>query len=103
MTSGSTVTCPHCMNSVPWGASVCRGCHAEISYGTPQGVVVFFIFACVIAGWWAAKGVHTLITTNSTVLWIVFGAAFLASGYVAQKVCTRFYRGKTRFHRIYKT
>ncbi|BBH46896.1 hypothetical protein KU43P_33730 [Pseudomonas sp. KU43P] len=102
MTTGSTVTCPHCMNAVPWGASVCRGCQAEISYGTPRGVAVFFLIVCVVAGWWAAKGVHTFITTNSTVLWIVFGAVFLATGYGARKVCKSYYHGRTNFRRYYR-
>ncbi|WP_460124291.1 hypothetical protein [Pseudomonas sp. S2_C03] len=100
--SNHTVTCPHCMNEVPWGAHVCRGCQAEVRYGTPQGVVVFFLILCVIAGWWGAKVVRTFVTTNPTLLWIVFGIVFLLCGLASRKICKRFYDGKTVFRRFYR-
>lgn len=102
MATNHTVTCPHCMNEVPWGAHVCRGCQAEVRYGTPRGVAVFFFILSVVFGWWAAKAVYVFITTNSTVLWIVFGAVFLGCALGARKACKRFYDGKTVFRRFYR-
>ncbi len=26
--------CPHCLSEIPYEANVCRGCQAEIKYGT---------------------------------------------------------------------
>lgn len=38
------LTCPHCHNDeVPMGASVCRGCHAEVHYGYSIKAYCFFI------------------------------------------------------------
>lgn len=102
MANNHTVICPHCLNEVPWGAQVCWGCQAEVSYGTPQGVAIFFLIICVVAGWWGAKLVHTFITTNSAVLWFVFGAIFLAAGLASRKLCKRLYSGKTVFRRFYR-
>lgn len=102
MATYHTVTCPHCMNEVPWGARVCRGCHAEISYGTPRAIAIFFTVLCVIAGWYAAKRVHTHISTNSTLLWGVFGVVFLLSALASRKICKRIYDGKTMFRRFYR-
>lgn len=102
MTSNNTVTCPHCMNTVPRGAQVCRGCQAEIRYGTPQGVAIFFLILCVVTGWWGAKLVHDYISTNPAILWVVFGAFFLFCGFISRKICKRLYDGKTVFRRFYR-
>ncbi len=102
MASDSTVTCPHCMNAVPWGARVCRGCHAEITYGTPRGVAILFTVLCVIVGWYVTKLVHDNLSTNSTLLWTVFGVVFLICALVFGRGCTRFYAGKTMFRRFYR-
>lgn len=103
MQTNQTVSCPHCMNNVPWGASVCRGCHAEISYGTPQASIVVFIIVSVAAGWYAAKLVHDHLSTNSTVLWVVFGIVFALVGVLSIKICKRLYTGRTWFRRVYRT
>ena len=34
----SHIICTHCMTAVPHGATVCRGCKAEIEYGVSQGM-----------------------------------------------------------------
>ncbi|MGY2400492.1 hypothetical protein [Pseudomonas sp. SDO5271_S396] len=103
MQTNQTVSCPHCMNDVPWGASVCRGCHAEIAYGTPGTITIFFIVVSVAAGWYAAKLVHDHLSTNSTFLWIVFGVVLVLVGILSIKICKRLYKGKTWFRRIYRT
>ncbi len=47
----SYLTCPHCHNDeVPRGASVCRGCHAEVHYGYSIKAYCFlFIGAGILA------------------------------------------------------
>ena len=34
----SHIICTHCMTTVPHGATLCRGCKAEIEYGVSQGM-----------------------------------------------------------------
>lgn len=102
MANNHTVTCPHCMNDVPWGAQVCRGCHAEIRYGTPRGVAVFLLILCFIAGGWVTELAKNYITTNSTFLWVVFGAIFLSCAWASRKICERLYDGKAVFRRFYR-
>ncbi|MCH7420023.1 hypothetical protein [Pseudomonas mosselii] len=99
----TTITCPHCMNQVPRGAHVCRGCHAEIHYGTPRWVVILCTILSVVGGWWAAKIVHTFITTNSTVLWVIFGIAFVMLALGSRKLCKRLYAERTIFRRFYRS
>lgn len=43
------MTCPHCHTQVSHGAKVCRGCQAEIEYGTPNFIAsIFFILSIII-------------------------------------------------------
>jgi hypothetical protein len=100
--SNHIVTCPHCMNQVPWGAHVCRGCQAEIQYGTPRAVTAFFGILCLILGWYAAKVVRLYITDHSIVLWTVFGIVFAASVSACTRFCRRRYAGNTVFRRFYR-
>lgn len=100
--SNHTVTCPHCMNHVPWGARVCRGCHAEIEYGTPRSVIAFLGIFCLLAGWYAAKVFRLYITDSTVVLWTVFGIVFGTLALVCMKFCRRRYAYKTMFKRFYR-
>lgn len=102
MASNHTVTCPHCVTEVPWGARVCRGCQAEIEYGTPRGITAFLGIICLIAGWYAAKVFHLYITDNSTVLWAVFGIVFGGLALLCTRFCRRRYANKTMFKRFYR-
>lgn len=40
----SSNLCPFCHTSVPHGATVCTGCHAELEYGPPN---VYFVVAAI--------------------------------------------------------
>lgn len=102
MAANHTVTCPHCMNEVPWGAHVCRGCQAEIEYGTPRVVTAFLGILCLIVGWYAAKVVRLYVTDHSTVLWTVFAIVFGVLAAVCTRFCKRRYAGKTMFKRFYR-
>lgn len=37
--NNKTMTCPHCLNEVKYGANICTGCKAEITYGKIPGLV----------------------------------------------------------------
>ncbi|MFN3581992.1 MAG: hypothetical protein ACK4VV_16135 [Pseudomonas sp.] len=102
MEPNNTVTCPHCMNNVPWGARVCQGCQAEISYGTPFATQAIFVFLSIGIAWYATKLVHDYLFTNSTLLWLVFAAVITPCALVSRKICKRLYDGKTQFKRYYR-
>jgi len=52
------ITCPHCRSEIPHGANVCKGCRAEIAYGTPP---IFFwvgVILPVVASLWMDDKFH---------------------------------------------
>lgn len=102
MANNHTITCPHCMNNVPWGARVCRGCHAEISYGTPFSAVVIFTVLSVGAGWYATKFVHDHLSDNPTLLWCVFAGVLTPCIIGSWRICKRLYDGSSSFSRRYR-
>lgn len=59
MTKENT-TCPFCYATAPWGATVCRGCHAVLEYGASSkwylGALAVSIFISVwisdFLSWW---------------------------------------------------
>jgi amino acid transporter len=92
------------MSNVPVGARVCRGCQAEIDYGTPLYAVGILAVLTLIAGLFVIRFVHNaLAITNTTFLWIVFCTTVVAGAVLSVKVCKRRYKNKSRFKRIYKT
>lgn len=42
--------CPHCRGTVPYGASVCRGCQAELHYGVTISEYFVVFLVCLILG-----------------------------------------------------
>lgn len=48
--------CPHCHTQVPDGASVCRGCQAELQYGPPPGLVGATIVIPILIGIFSDTG-----------------------------------------------
>lgn len=90
----SEYTCPHCHGSVSRGASVCRGCQAEVEYGAPKAsfIVAFFLSlflsakAAEILPDWIAVSVFIISMTVG-----IFGATHLFKDRVIFK---RMYRSK---------
>ncbi|MCE2594425.1 hypothetical protein K6Y31_06320 [Motilimonas cestriensis] len=91
----SELTCPHCHNSVPRGATVCSGCQAEVEYGSPQAM---FIIILIIA---AAAGIKVGIwfSSASWLGWVV-AVAVVIGGMV---VSGRLFKDRVNFKRVYKT
>lgn len=63
MENERTVTCPFCYNHVPWGAGVCRGCHAVLSYGASNkwylgafilSIYFYLVLSKFFNGWFIA-------------------------------------------------
>lgn len=92
----SEITCPHCRGSVPWGATVCRGCQAEIEYGTPTVATVILVGFIVFIGYQTSA---VLPETMSYIGWIVGIGGFIAGRLLlSKKFINRVY-----FKRIYNT
>lgn len=73
------MTCPHCYTKVPYGASVCRGCWAEIEYGMPNYAYGFCFFIPLFIG--------VNIGESTPVLgWVVGIALFLIISYICEKI-----------------
>jgi hypothetical protein len=90
------LVCPHCHNNVPRGASVCRGCHAELKYGPAQSL---FGGALIVAVFVGIKLGSSLPASLSFVGWIIGIAIF---GGLSMLI-TKHYKDRVIFKRIYRT
>ena len=85
--------CPHCHETVPIGATVCKGCQAEIEYGTPFFIALIIFFISVFLG------VKVSDLGNSYLGWgagiVVLILLFIGS--------EKIFSNRVKFKRIYKT
>jgi hypothetical protein len=88
----SDLVCPHCYTEVPRGASVCRGCQAEIEYGTPAAAIVAVAIASLFL---AIKTVAFIPDSLSFLPWVVGIGSFIAGSIF----CFRFYEDRVVFRR----
>jgi hypothetical protein len=88
----SYIVCPHCLDNIPYGASVCRGCQAEVKYGQIPGFLIFLVFlASLFVG-----GKVTEIASG--IVGLIFGLSILCGGlgllmkkYAGQVTIKRYY------------
>ena len=92
----NTLICPHCRADVPRGATVCRGCQAEIEYGVPKGAYGIALLAAALAGVVIAKILPDVLGIAA---WVVAGGAF----YAGCRFFQNRYADRTNFKRIYRT
>ncbi|BBP01657.1 hypothetical protein [Sulfuriferula nivalis] len=87
----SDLICPHCHTEVPHGATVCRGCQAEVEYGVPGGVLIFLLIVAIIAG----------IATRNMMLggWILFIIILIGGGITFNKL----FSNRISFKRHYRS
>jgi len=90
----SDLVCPHCLGGVPWSAKVCRGCQAEVDYGTPGLASA----ACLVASAYGGYRADLLIP-DLFVGWVA-GITLFVTGTLALK---RLYRRRAVFSRRYQT
>ena len=76
----SDLKCPYCHNSVPRGAFVCRGCHAEVKYGPRK---LTYGLVAILAIFVGIKVEHV---TTSTIGWIAIGIALAGGIFIVRKV-----------------
>ena len=89
-----SVKCPHCHNTVPWGARVCRGCQAELDYGAPGILILLALAAAIFAGTLVGHGLHTPL------LGVIVGIGVL---YGLYRLLSRAFRHRVIFRRRYRT
>jgi len=92
----SNLTCPHCHNSVPMGASVCRGCHAELKYGPSRAIVFGSVILAVVAG----SIVGSILPHSMSIVGWIVGIGTL--GFLHTRVRS-IYKDRVVFKRIYRT
>jgi len=92
----SNLTCPHCHNSVPMGASVCRGCHAELKYGPSRTIVSGLIVLAIVVG----TIVSSILPHSMSIAGWIVGIGTL--GFLYTRV-NRIYRDRVVFKRVYRT
>ena len=99
MNNENMMVCPHCRSEIPHGANVCRGCQAEIKYGTP----IFFILLGVAAPFFFAAWVSKWLGIGAGVMeWVVIVPLTLVGWFLFFKLSQRMYSGKSRFIRQVK-
>ncbi|MGF6642057.1 hypothetical protein P3T17_000176 [Paraburkholderia sp. GAS82] len=91
----SDLICPHCKTTVPHGASVCTGCHAELEYGTPPFLLGAILLGAIILGLYVGNGMNGggLVGTVAGV--VAFAALFAW--------LNKAFRDRVVFKRIYRT
>lgn len=89
----SEMICPHCHGTVSRGARVCRGCQAEIEYGTPPAYILFLLIFSVIIG------VKTTSFLPEFMGWIV-GVGVFIGGFIG---INKIFIDRVNFKRIYRT
>ena len=92
----SDLTCPHCRGSVPRGATVCRGCQAEVTYGGPRSAFLALAVASLFLGFQTAAIVPVGVKWFG---WVIgLGALFGGSVWL-----NNLFKDRVRFRRIYRT
>lgn len=76
----NVITCPHCLNSVPYGALLCRGCKAEIEYGATSTYRKLLIGASVLIAWFIAALMMGVLPEAAFIVAPITGAAVYAGG-----------------------
>lgn len=89
--TGQNMTCSECRTDIPVGAKVCRGCHAEISYGTPGELLL------VNAGAWVGIGfyLNSHFAWSNNISTVVAIGGFVATALLLAKV----FKNDVRFTR----
>lgn len=86
--------CPHCRSEVPRGATVCRGCQAEIEYGSPKEAAVLVMILAGAAGLYLGNTIYSLVGWIAFVLLLIFGVKFFRTAYKHRVVFKRVYRSR---------
>jgi hypothetical protein len=87
----SKLTCPHCYNEIPYGATVCCGCQAEVRYGPPSGLLGAVVVIPILIGLFVIQGIDGLLL--GVIVGIGLGFA-LKKAMKSRVVFSRHYRSR---------
>jgi hypothetical protein len=88
--------CPHCRVNAPIGATVCRGCQAEIEYGPPRLAYISLLLVSIHSGF----KVHQILLFNLPYLgWIIGIVIFIAGSVFLEKLFATRIVFKRGYHR----
>ena len=94
------ITCSHCRSEIPHGANVCKGCRAEIKYGTP-GLFMFVGFIIpLVVGFFPAKLWVVTLGFNETIAYFIWGVVTVVGWFLATKFCSKMFRNHVSFTRL---
>jgi hypothetical protein len=100
----SHIICTHCMTAVPHGATVCRGCKAEIEYGVPDSTYGVLVLGSALLGLGVIIALAPMLERFSMflefVLWCIVFIALFARGL---RIVEKRYKDRVVFTRIYRT
>ena len=85
--------CPFCHASVPHGATVCRGCQAEVEYGPPQAAIIGVLLLAAFAGWFIGSSTHAIAGWITLVILAVAGVIG----------CAKIFKNRVNFKRLSTT
>ncbi len=100
MTNQRLITCVHCRSDIPHGASVCKGCRAEIKYGTPGFFMLVGFILPIVVGWYAASYGIKSLGFNETVGYIIWSIITITGWFFATKICSSLFSNYVSFTRL---
>ncbi len=92
----SDLVCPHCHGEVPRGATVCRGCQAEIEYGSPPAAFLVIAIASAFLGF---KTSGIVPESLHFLAWVIGIGAFVVGCVLLNKM----FGDRVIFKRNYRT
>lgn len=111
--NNKTMTCPHCLNEVKYGASVCTECKAEILYGRVPRLlkIINLILSYTIIYWIFIGSLKFAISMNWVdrnigegsnglgVLGVMFVSGLVLYVVINKLVLKKIYKGKIEYIR----
>ena len=93
------ITCAHCRSDVPRGASVCRGCHAEIKYGPPPFYLLMCFMGPLGVGMFFCQFLHKAFAISERPLDILWAIITVVGFIFLVKACYKICGNDVRFIR----
>ena len=101
MADKKLITCPHCLSEIPHGANVCRGCRAEISYGTPGIMMLLLFIVPIIISVFISSALNSVgFSSLPKIKMIIEICACIAMWFYAIKWSRKKYKERISFERI---
>ena len=95
--------CPHCLSEIPHGAHVCRGCQAEVKYGTPGFYILLGFLWPIFFTYWLICKLNESFHNIPNLFYLIFALVLVIIGwFISIILCERLFSNKIRFIRMVK-